>query len=98
MFQSSKARSESGIALRPIIVNFCSPFIFMQNDSRVRTRAQGLREVLSEFQDKSQIANSLKARVQIDVMLFECAICAAVASLLLVGAVGLLVVLRIEPF
>jgi hypothetical protein len=31
-------------------------------------------------------------------MLFECAICPAIATLMLVGLVGLLVVLRIQPF
>jgi hypothetical protein len=32
-----------------------------------------------------------------DAMLFDCAICFAVASLALVGVFGLLVVLRVEP-
>jgi hypothetical protein len=31
-------------------------------------------------------------------MLFECAICFAITALILVGLVGLLLVLRIEPF
>jgi hypothetical protein len=31
-------------------------------------------------------------------MLFECAICFAVTALVMVGFVGLLLVLRIEPF
>ena len=31
-------------------------------------------------------------------VLFDCAICVAVTSLMLIGAIGLLVVLRVEPF
>jgi hypothetical protein len=31
-------------------------------------------------------------------VLFECAICVAIASLVLVGLAGLIVVFRVEPF
>jgi hypothetical protein len=50
------------------------------------------RTTCSVSRENSDLARSIGG------MLFECAICPAIAMLMFVGLVGLLVVVRIQPF